>query len=339
MRTSRTLPLFVAALALTACGPNSGDGNPGTGPTGSSTTDATDTPWGPGDNTPLDPNAPVEPLAEWNGELFEDSALVWWMPEQPRAVVWVFHGANMTAGVANLTETVAILNELALVGIGFIAPSSVDTPPGNQWDTSVGPGNADLARVDRIRDHVMAQSDLTASTPVLAWGFSNGADMARALTDHGRESGWDVRALSAHNGSISTPSVPAVFVISENDAVASNSRIRGDYDDGVDRGDTVALYEAVEAPLDPLRFNRISGYRDETSQFQFDELVEWGVISATGDRLIDLSQVDATVADLEANSAGWSPAQAGQQLRVVWCTHQIDGQFALEERDFFLDQL
>ena len=35
----------------------------------------------------------------------------------------------------------------------------------------------------------------------------------------------------------------------------------------------------------------------------------------------------------------WDPVRAGQQLRVVWRTHRVDGQFALEERDFFAKHL
>ena len=168
------LLLSPMVLMLAACG-TSGPNSPSD--TSSETSSPPSTPWGSGTSAPLDPNAPVEPIAEWNGELFEDSALVWWLPEQPRAVVWVFHGSNMTAGVANLTETVAILNELAKVGIGFIAASSTEAPPGNQWDTTVTAGNEDLGRIERILEHVSSQSDLTPQTPMFAWGFSNGADM------------------------------------------------------------------------------------------------------------------------------------------------------------------
>jgi len=289
------------------------------------------------DQTPLDPNAPIEPVAEWEKEFFEDLALIWHIPENPRGVVWVFHGTGGSASTANQMETIAILNEFVKIDIGFVAASSDDP---EKWDTDGKPkGNEDLQRAMRIRDDLMGRSDWTDGTPVFTWGFSNGAKMAGTFADFALDEGWPIRAISSHNGASSSDQVPTIFVDSENDDTMAGGPIGNTIEALEDNGVAVESYMATEDPLHPMRFLRIANFNEAKSQFQFDELVDWGHVDADGVRITDVDNIEGVVNQITSESEGWGPVTAAEQLRVVWCTHRIDGRFALEERNFFAAQL
>ncbi len=289
------------------------------------------------DDTPIDPNAPVEAVVEFDRELFEGRPLLWHIPENPRGMVWFFHGSDGDATSANLLESVAILNELIEVDIGFVAFSSDDP---REWDIHNGRGsNEDLQRIERVRDHLMIGSSWDKETPVFAWGFSNGAIMTGVFGEFALDQGWPIRAISAHNAASQNDEIPTIFIDSENDDTGVGGSMVAAANALEDAGVATESYMAMEGPLDPMRFLRIPNFNADKSQFQFDEIVDWGHIDADGNRITSTDNVEAVVNQISTQSQGWGPEQAGEQLRVVWCTHRIDGRFALEERNFFVAQL
>jgi len=321
--------VFSFLLTILACGPGSeSDGRDSDEPP-LSTLEL--------DHTPLDPHDPVEPVGEWISESFEDRQLVWYMPDNPRAVVWHFHGNDGSGADARLLETVAILNELVKIDFGFVAGTCDD---GHQWDADrTGTDNNDLMRLTRLRDHIMGQSSWAEDTPLFAWGFSSGARMTAHFADFALDEGWPIRALAVHNGNPDRAVVPTVFVEAENDDSASPDSMAATRALLADAGLDVEAYMAFEAPLDPMRFLRIPTFTEEKSQFQFDELVTWQHIDSDGTRITSHENINGVVNQIRDESTGWDPVRTGDQLRVVWRTHRVDGQFALEERNFFVSQL
>jgi hypothetical protein len=289
------------------------------------------------DDTPLDPHAPVEPTETWITESFEDRPLVWYMPEHPRAVLWHFHGNDGTGSDARLIETVAILNELVDIDVGFVASTCQD---GHQWDAQApADDNEDLMRLERVRDHVMDQSQWTPDTPLFAWGFSSGTKMTAHFAAFALDQGWPIRALAVHNGDPEQAILPTLFIESANDDSTNPASIDETRKALEAAGIDTASYVAIERPLDPMRFLRIPAFTDEKSQFQFDELVSWDHVDPEGVRLTDVENINGVVAQMRTDSEGWDPVRAGEQLRVVWSTHRVDGQFALEERNFLASHL
>jgi len=318
----------VLCITMTACGP------PGDSKTGSS--DTTESPLVL-DDTPIDPHAPVEPTETWITESFEDRPLVWYMPEHPRAVLWHFHGNNGSGSDARLIETVAILNELVDIDIGFVAGTCED---GHQWDAQTAAGqNEDLMRLERIRDHLMGQSQWNPETPLFAWGFSSGTKMTTHFAAFALDRGWPIRALAVHNGDPEQAILPTLFVEAANDSATNPSEIDGTRQALSASGIDTVSYLAEERPLDPMRFLRIPAFTEEKSQFQFDELVTWEHIDPEGIRLTDVDNIDGVVNQMRNTSEGWDPVRAGEQIRVVWSTHRVDGQFAREERNFLVSHL
>ena len=148
-----------------------------------------------------------------------------------------------------------------------------------------------------------------------------------------------MRAIAVHNGNPVRAVLPTLFVEAENDEVTEPDTLAATRDTIAAAGFAVEAYMATEAPLDPMRFLRIPSFTEDKSQFQFDELVTWGHIDATGVRQTSYENVNGVVNQIRNESEGWDPVRAGDQLRVVWRTHRVDGQFALEERNFFVDHL
>src|SRR6476660_9810072 len=99
------------------------------------------------------------------------------IPAHPVGLVWLFHGSGGSADFATKVETVDVLNTLTSRGYGFISTDSTERTGAKQWDVGHATTalNADLPRLERLQDHVVATTSVTPTTPLFGIGMSNGS--------------------------------------------------------------------------------------------------------------------------------------------------------------------
>ena len=102
------------------------------------------------------------------------------IPPNPKAVVFVSHGANQDATFVDCLEVTATLEELGSQGIGWVAWDS--SVPGN-WDLANGlaTGNADIQFAMAIRNTLMSAGQFNPSVPIYTMGYDQGAMFALLL--------------------------------------------------------------------------------------------------------------------------------------------------------------
>src|SRR5262245_52296927 len=76
----------------------------------------------------------IRPNFAFTDEEFEGGRVTWVMPENPRAVAFVFHGSSGNIAAVQQTEWIELYDLLVPEGVGLVLSQSVDRENG-QWDT------------------------------------------------------------------------------------------------------------------------------------------------------------------------------------------------------------
>ncbi len=263
--------------------------------------------------------------------------LLSFVPENPVAVLWVFHGTGGDIGNLTQIEYVRIYNALLHDGFAIVATESEERGSQAQWSHEIGVDNSDFQRLILLRDHLIDTTPLEDATPTFAMGFSNGSNFAGTFMDAGFEMGWDMRAASLHSASPEpTVQAPTILLDAENDETIGETVMPNAYDDQLATGFATDLFTHVEHALDPAEMQKIETLDAEESQLAFDEGVRLGVIDETGARAFDLPDLD-DVLDVYENQATvqWK-AVIVSQLRVVFATHRVNGERYREIRNRFV---
>ena len=293
---------------------------------------------------PLD--APVVPRVEGTREEFDGYATWWHVPEEPVALYWFFHGSKGNFEQINGVEVTYLLNLLTAQGYAAVSTNSSEREQA-EWDkSSTDPSeNPELARLIALRDHLIATTALTADTPIVLSGFSDGGSMATWLSAVADELGWDIRVVSIHNSPAAdfpgAIEAPTFWAVSDND----NGNVKGGAErladlQEKDLGWPSRYLVAPEILLTPTRFERQPEIGATLSSGFFDELVGLELIDTAGARLVtdDLSQgsaMDEIARYVESNVDSSLAWLAATQLRVVWATHRYNGYHAEEECRFY----
>ena len=317
------------ALTLTAClAPKNKDGDTASGTTAPSTTDSV-----PG-------VLQYAPVADWEAYRFDDFPVRQFIPPDPKGLIFVYHGSNGGIGFVNKIETIATLNALILSGIGFVATESDNRQTG-QWDTSTASGaaNVDLQRMDALYQEVIATTEITASTPIFAMGFSNGGSFSGIFGQYALEQNWPITGIFPHLSGCGTcygSPVPVAYVEGENDPQSSIDSVISDHRD---RGIPAEHFVAPELVLDPLYFTKNPAVSDERSESTFNDLVALELIDADGVRLVPTEEADQWTDWYGNNGTVNSPDLRAEELKVAWGLHRMNAYHAFAVRDFALDQL
>jgi hypothetical protein len=290
-----------------------------------------------------DPYATVTPAFTLTDSDFEGRRLSTAIPDDPRALLFVFHGANGDVASVTQTEWIVLYNQLVPHGVGLVLTVALDQES-VQWDLSPGPANPDFQRLSRIRDQLVQTTEVDASTPVLAMGFSHGAGFTPVFASLAVDAGWEVRGMAYHQGgSLGRVAVPGFFVSAENDEEGGTPDRIGSLAEicSYETGTPCPHRVGHEVPLDPRRFARLPAYGETQSQAIFDELVGMGLVDAAGDRTVDLAATtpDEVMDAYIRTSQAPSPSLPPTQLRVVWATHRFSGEHAIEEATWLLDRI
>ena len=280
------------------------------------------------------------PIVQYDNFPFQNFPVTYYIPPDPVAVVWLFHGSNGSVAFAKKIETIATTNELVVEGFGFIATESTDRASG-KWDNndSNPSTNEDLARLLALRDEIIATTDMTEDTPQYGIGFSGGGAMSTHFLTVLRDLDMPYRAshpnCSSGRGD-SAGDIPIIWTIAVNDPQPS---AESDYASRVSSGLPSELNFAQEVPIDPMYFTKNPSVGESASQKTYDEMVRLGMIDVDGNRIVPDSDLENWISTFEREANVASPTLRSEEIRVAWAMHRMNGTYAREVRDFFLDHL
>lgn len=321
------LPLVLAVVLL-------GCGSSGERKDAASTADSGASAAGSGLPCVDDDLTPVVPRVDYGTSTFEDYPLLLHVPENPRGVVFIFHGSGGQIGYLTGIHYVRAWNLFTEAGYAVVATESTDRKQGT-WSSVEGDvqANPDMARLVRLRDHLIDTTLLSKETPVYGWGFSNGGGFLDAFAWMGDEEGWPMAGLMIHNSVLgSSVDVPVLITSSENDGITPLAF--QSYEAHAATGVAAEWWENKERAWTPEDAQLHPAYEAEDSQAVFDELVGFGFIDEDGTRLLDLADLESSMNYYARNSMIPGPERVTPLLRVVWATHRPTSEFACEEVAF-----
>ena len=279
------------------------------------------------------------PIVQWDSTYIDGNRAYYYVPPDPVAMVWAFHGSGMNSGYCSLQETIAVLNELIVEGFGFACAESTDRDTGT-WDQFTAPeANPDIDMLGRLEDQLVQTTDLKRTTPVYALGFSGGGAMSTFFIDASLSAGRDARASAPHMSSGSPwgrDYIPIIWVIAENDPQPEAEEA---ILDRLDAGAPTEVYHTLERAIDETWFTKNPNVSLEQSTEAFQEAIAFGLIDDGGARIIPIEQVDGWLGQWVQSTEINAPEARAEELRVAWALHRMSGEYAREVRDFFLDFL
>jgi dienelactone hydrolase len=252
---------------------------------------------------------------------FEAFPVIASIPTQPRGLVFVFHGSGGSSRFAARPGTVPVLRALLDEGYGFVATDSTQREPPRRWnvlDLDLT-RNADLARLLRLHDHLIATGEIARDTPLFTMGMSNGATMALVTAAAFAREKRPIRAAAAYEGGPGPAGdfsgwkdyrVASFIVAAENDWTVKAQRLESFAGALKQWGVPVEFHLARERPLARDAFAGLPGVDAARSASIVDDLVNAGVVDASGKRLL---QFDTAATSEEAVL----PAPAGYE-RALW---------------------
>lgn len=292
------------------------------------------------------PGCAITPMTEWQHSTFEGFPVISYVPEHPRGLVYVFHGTNGSANFAQRVETVDVLNRLIARGYGFVSTSSTERTGDKRWnaaDPSLT-GNPDLARLVRLRAHLVATTGVEAGTPLVGIGMSNGARFVTLWGQAWKNAGYPVKAIWASHGTTANPfdgpgqlTVPTLFTTSKNDFTVPPGGVIQSFVTAANSGTPSEIHVSQERRLSSAQYERIPGIdSDEGKQIVFS-LIATGAWNSQGDR-VEPDVEQAVAKALAANMpASVQPVrnEIDNETALQLAVHQFTAEFAEEAVAFF----
>jgi hypothetical protein len=288
----------------------------------------------------------VTPVVEFQHSTFEGFDVISYVPEHPRGIVYVFHGTNGSAKFAERVETTDVLNRLILRGYGFVSTSSTERTGDQRWnaaDLSLST-NPDLARLARLRAHLVATTPVEANTPLVGVGMSNGARFVTLWGQAFKNAGYPVKAIWASHGRTAAPfagagqlTVPVVFSTSENDFTVPPGGVVGSYLTAHNAGTPSEIYVSRERKLNAAQYERIPGIDPSEAKQIFFTLVSTGVWDGQGDRVEPDVEEAANRALSVSMPASVVPqrAEINNESALILAVHQFTAEYAEQVITFF----
>lgn len=288
----------------------------------------------------------VTPAVEWQRTSFEGFPVISYVPENPRGLVFLFHGTNGSAAFADRLESTDVLNRLVAQGYGFVSTSSTERTGDRRWlvtDPSLTT-NPDLARLLRLRAHLIATTPVESSTPLLGVGMSNGARFVTLWGQTWRDAGHPVRAIWASHGRVAPPvdgpgelTVPTFFSTSEHDFTVPPGGVILDLAETMESGTPADFAITRERALSAPPYERIPGVDSTEAQQIRQSLIATGVWNAQGVRVepnIETAAARAGTASFPASVQG-QLSDIADQTALQMAVHQFTAEHAQQVIAFF----
>ncbi|MBL7520572.1 hypothetical protein I6A84_21395 [Frankia sp. CNm7] len=350
--------MLVVALLLTAgCGAAGTSHEPGTaGPSSGGGSPVAGTPGTPGRAASVDPSVgvsiqPVRPAVPPDQGDFEGFATYSYIPAHPAGIIYLFHGSGGSADFAVKIETVDVLNEMIGRGFGYVATESTERSGGRRWDVDDPSlaSNPDLARLDRLRRHVIETTAIDPGTPTYGLGMSNGSAFAALWAAAESAAGVPISGVALYMAGptkavdrLGGLRVPTFMVVGVNDTVTRPAKQKADLAAIARAGFPTELREVSQRPVTSARYLRVPGVTEATAKAVVTAYQQAGLIDSAGALLVSPSAGRADATDDPFRRirlpAGLTPDQRtaihAETLATIGA-HQFNAEFKAQNADFF----
>jgi hypothetical protein len=288
----------------------------------------------------------VTPSVSFQHSSFEGFDVVSYVPDNPRGLVFFFHGTNGSAAFAERVESVDVLNRLIAQGYGFVSTSSTERTGDRRWEVFNASltGNPDLARLVRLRQHLIDTTPVTATTPLVGIGMSNGARFVTLWGQSWKNAGYPVKAIWASMGRTAPAyaasgalTVPTVFSTAVNDFTVPPGDVVASWYDANQAGTPAELLFSHERKLSNAPYLRIPGIDDNESRQIVQAFKDTGVWNADGRRVVSPPEAAANQAgtvQLPASVAG-SGSSIADETAIQLAVHQFTAEHTGKVTAFF----
>ena len=272
------------------------------------------------------------------------------IPAHPKGVVYMFHGSGGGVGFVARLETVDVLNTLVARGYGFVATDSTNRTS-KQWNVTDASlrTNPDLARLARLRQHVVATTSVSTVTPTYGIGMSNGAAFAALWAAVSERSEMPVGAVGLY---MSAPRsvvfrtgglrVPTFMVIGQNDTRTSPTHERADLQRIAASGTPTRLEEVQRRPLMASRYLRIPGVNSVVATSIVNAYRGARIIDAQGNLIVTLPRISKNGQDpftskvtLPSSLSRAQQQDVQDETLATIGEHEFNAEFKVQNVDFF----
>jgi len=281
---------------------------------------------------------------------FRDRAILTAVPDEPRALVFVFHGTGGSSRFIDRPQTRAVVDRLYRAGYALVSADSKDRGPRNKWKIkdAGAKSNIDIRDMLALREHLVETTGIEAATPVFTMGMSNGGAFCSLFGYVASANGVPVAAIANYMGPIpaaaralfdsGVPFPPLFIVAAENDGLVSLQTIRKGVGILEKGGTKIELHVVKEQPLTRNNLLDTGLIEESNADRLMDFLHRGGYIDPNGSRLYK-ADAPLTRTDLEALlkpalEAGFQRGDLNAVL-VVWGAHQMRSDFAEQQFSFF----
>ncbi len=277
---------------------------------------------------------------------FEGHTTYSFIPAHPIGLVYLFHGSGGSADFARKVDTVDALNTLTDRGYGFVSTDSTERTGAKQWDveSATTATNADLPRLERLQQDLVATTGVDATTPLFGIGMSNGSSFVSIWAEALKQDGYPVHGVAKYmagvpiavkaNGGVT---VPTQMVIAVNDTTTSPAKERNDLIAIQASGVDGRLDQENERAVLAARYLRIPGIDQSTADAIVTAIRNAGIIDSTGHRIVPVAdlQTDLLAVTLPANVPAGLRNDVGNQTFAMLAMHQFTAEFKTQTADWF----
>jgi hypothetical protein len=306
------------------------------------------------DGSTVDPaigvsTAPVRPMFTTTRSSFDGHQVYSYVPPHPTGVVYMFHGTGGGASFVTKIETVDLLNTFVAQGYAFVSTDSTNrtTKQWNVTDASTKT-NPDLARLAALRQHIIATTAVTPTTPTYGIGMSNGSAFTALWAATSERSGMPVdaeglymagpRQVVFQTGGVD---VPTFMVIGQNDTRTDPTRERAELQRIAAGGTPTELEEVPQRPILAARYLRVPGVNQTTADAIVASYQKAGVIDAQGNLIVTLpkiqagGQLKALDVKLPSSLSHTQKQEVSNETLASLGEHQFNAEFKMQNAEFF----
>lgn len=125
----------------------------------------------------------------------EREALLYATPDDPRALLWVFHGRGDSREICRRDHLKRALRVFYRAGFAVVCPQTLDRRA-EAWEGGTMDGaGADIENVRRARKELRSRGIVSADLPDFGWGISNGGGFVGKWAYHELSNGADIRGI------------------------------------------------------------------------------------------------------------------------------------------------
>lgn len=250
-----------------------------------------------------------------------------------------FHGTGGSAQNQFNPGENLFFSELALAR-GFLVASldSVDRV-NKQWNPTFNASNPDVQNVLALIEELQARGHITAATPIVAQGTSNGAAFSSRVSALLNFEAQALVIAAGINPIVRSAGIPTCWVLNQADSVVGQQAIvdaNASLDALTAQGVRAALWQLAPSPVYPERFTRIRGLSVANSRTIYDALVAQNALDSANFLIVHPSQLMPL--DLPPGFAAVQP-DIFDQLNIAYAEHQFSTNFMHRQLDFLEGRL